>query len=68
MLTPRQKTPDLILPTVNGETFELSNETSERGTVVCFYRGLHWSNMLLEFVPYLWMFMTISIPIAEFTK
>ena len=41
MLTPRQKTPDLILPTVNGETFELSNETSERGTVVCFYRGLH---------------------------
>ena len=41
MLTPRHKTPDLILPTVNGETFELSNETSERGTVVCFYRGLH---------------------------
>ena len=41
MLTPRQKTPDLVLPTVNGETFNLANETSERGTVICFYRGLH---------------------------
>jgi hypothetical protein len=39
MLIPRQKTPNLILPTVNGETFELSNEISERGTVVSIYRG-----------------------------
>ena len=41
MLTPRQKTPNLVLPTVNGETFDLSKENSERGTVICFYRGLH---------------------------
>jgi peroxiredoxin len=41
MLTPRQKTPDLKLPLVDGGTFDLSAETSERGTVVCFYRGLH---------------------------
>ncbi|SHG52554.1 peroxiredoxin-like family protein [Cognatishimia maritima] len=41
MLTPRQKTPDLKLPLVGGGTFDLSAENSERGTVVCFYRGLH---------------------------
>ncbi|MEX3016973.1 peroxiredoxin-like family protein [Gymnodinialimonas hymeniacidonis] len=41
MLMPRQKTPDLSLPLVGGGTFDLSAETSERGTVVCFYRGLH---------------------------
>lgn len=41
MLMPRQKTPDLSLPMVGGGTFTLSAETAERGTVVCFYRGLH---------------------------
>lgn len=41
MLLPRQKTPNLNLPLVGGGTFDLSAETSERGTVVCFYRGLH---------------------------
>ncbi|MCP4817657.1 MAG: AhpC/TSA family protein [Shimia sp.] len=41
MLMPRQKTPDLTLPLLGGGTFELSAETSERGTVICFYRGLH---------------------------
>src|SRR6056300_1990666 len=41
MLIPRQKTPDLKLPTLDHGTFELSAEVSERGTVVCFYRGLH---------------------------
>lgn len=41
MLIPRQKTPNLILPTLDGTTFDLSAETSERGTVICFYRGLH---------------------------
>lgn len=41
MLMPRQKTPDLKLPLVGGGTFDLSAETSERGTLVCFYRGLH---------------------------
>lgn len=41
MLVPRQKTPDLSLTTLSGDRFDLGAETSERGTVVCFYRGLH---------------------------
>ena len=41
MLVPRQKTPDLVLPTLDHGTFDLSAETSSRGTVICFYRGLH---------------------------
>lgn len=41
MLLPRQKTPDLTLPTLDHGTFDLATETSERGTVICFYRGLH---------------------------
>ncbi|WP_127115212.1 peroxiredoxin-like family protein [Shimia sediminis] len=41
MLIPRQKTPNLTLPTLDGSRFDLSAETSERGTVICFYRGLH---------------------------
>ena len=41
MLIPRQKTPDLVLPLVGGGQFNLSDDGSERGTVVCFYRGLH---------------------------
>ncbi|UWQ31592.1 AhpC/TSA family protein [Leisingera sp. M527] len=41
MLIPRQKTPELTLPTLDHGPFDLSAETSERGTVICFYRGLH---------------------------
>lgn len=41
MLLPRQKTPDLTLQTLKDGEFNLSTESSERGTVVCFYRGLH---------------------------
>lgn len=41
MLIPRKKTPDLSVPLVGGGTFELGKDGSERGTVVCFYRGLH---------------------------
>lgn len=41
MLIPRQKTPDLTVDLVAGGTFDLASETSERGTVICFYRGLH---------------------------
>lgn len=41
MLLPRQKTPDLSIPTLDHGTFDLSDVTAERGTVVCFYRGLH---------------------------
>lgn len=41
MLIPRQKTPNLNLPTLDHGTFDLTNDGSERGTVVCFYRGLH---------------------------
>ncbi|WP_027243531.1 peroxiredoxin-like family protein [Leisingera daeponensis] len=41
MLIPRQKTPNLTLPTLDHGAFDLSSETAERGTVICFYRGLH---------------------------
>lgn len=41
MLIPRQKTPDLSLPLLGGGRFELASEASARGTVICFYRGLH---------------------------
>ena len=41
MLIPRQKTPGLALPTLDHGAFDLSTEASERGTVICFYRGLH---------------------------
>ncbi len=41
MLIPRQKTPNLDLPTLDHGRFDLSAETTERGTVICFYRGLH---------------------------
>lgn len=41
MLIPRKKTPDLSVPVAGGGTFELSKEKSDRGTVLCFYRGLH---------------------------
>ena len=41
MLMPRKPTPDLDLPLVGGGRFRLSEEGSERGTIVCFYRGLH---------------------------
>ena len=41
MLIPRQKTPDLTVPLAGGGTFDLASERAERGTVICFYRGLH---------------------------
>ena len=41
MLLPRQKTPDLTLPTLDHGAFDLASVTDERGTVICFYRGLH---------------------------
>ncbi len=41
MLLPRQKTPDLTLPTLAHGNFDLSTESSERGIIICFYRGLH---------------------------
>lgn len=41
MLIPRKKVPDLNLPMTNGETFDLATDGGERGTVICFYRGLH---------------------------
>jgi len=41
MLIPRQTTPDLTVKTLSSGIFDLAGQTSERGTVVCFYRGLH---------------------------
>lgn len=41
MLMPRQKTPDLSVPTLDHGQFDLTTDGAERGTVICFYRGLH---------------------------
>lgn len=41
MLTPRQKTPTLAVDTLSHGRFDLDAEQTERGVVVCFYRGLH---------------------------
>jgi peroxiredoxin len=41
MLIPRRKVPGLSVETLDHGRFDLASETSERGTVVCFYRGLH---------------------------
>jgi peroxiredoxin len=41
MLIPRQPVPSLIVDTVSSGTFELTNDNSEFGTLVVFYRGLH---------------------------
>jgi peroxiredoxin len=41
MLVPRQKTPGLTVKTLDHGEFDLAAEQSERGTVICFYRGLH---------------------------
>lgn len=41
MLMPRKKTPDLSLPLVGGGSFDLSSGGGEKGTLLCFYRGLH---------------------------
>ena len=52
MLLPRQKTPSLTLETLKDGEFDLANDGGERGTVICFYRGLHCpicANYLAEF-------------------
>jgi len=41
MLIPRRNVPDLSVETLDHGRFDLASETSGRGTVVCFYRGLH---------------------------
>ena len=41
MLMPRREVPSLTVETLDNGTFGLASETSERGTVICFYRGLH---------------------------
>lgn len=41
MLIPGKKTPNLSTELVGGGKFDLSNEDTRQGTVICFYRGLH---------------------------
>jgi peroxiredoxin len=41
MLLPRKPTPDLTLRLAGGGQFSLSGEAPDKGTVICFYRGLH---------------------------
>lgn len=52
MLIPRRKVPDLAVETLDHGRFDLASETSARGTVICFYRGLHCplcAKYLIEF-------------------
>lgn len=41
MLVPRQTVPALALPTLDHGAFDIGTAAPARGTVVCFYRGLH---------------------------
>ncbi len=41
MLIARQKVPELKLSLLGGGEFDLLKDGSERGTVICFFRGLH---------------------------
>jgi len=41
MPIPRQKTPALTVETLGHGTFDLGSAKPTRGTLVCFYRGLH---------------------------
>ena len=41
MLIPRQTVPALAVPTLDHGRFDLAAATPARGTVICFYRGLH---------------------------
>lgn len=41
MLMPRQAVPALSVPLLDSAKFDLATEANPRGTVVCFYRGLH---------------------------
>jgi len=40
-LIPRHTVPDLDLPLVGGGRFSLANDAGARGSLLCFYRGLH---------------------------
>lgn len=41
MLVPRQTVPALAVPTLDHGAFDIATATPARGTIVCFYRGLH---------------------------
>ncbi|NQV98171.1 MAG: AhpC/TSA family protein [Rhodospirillales bacterium] len=41
MLVPRQKTPDLEVPTLSHGNFNLAADNAKHFTLVTFYRGLH---------------------------
>jgi peroxiredoxin len=41
MIVPRQKSPELIVDTLEHGRFDLAQQKPERFTLVCFYRGLH---------------------------
>ncbi len=41
MLVPRQTVPPLTVPTLDHGAFDIATTAPARGTVVCFYRGLH---------------------------
>ncbi|MDB5761593.1 MAG: AhpC/TSA family protein [Herminiimonas sp.] len=41
MIIPGQKTPELRIDTVSGESFDLNEQHTSLMTLVCFYRGAH---------------------------
>ncbi|TVR10979.1 MAG: AhpC/TSA family protein [Salinarimonadaceae bacterium] len=41
MLVPRQTAPALTVPTLDHGAFDLTTATPKRGSILCFYRGLH---------------------------
>lgn len=41
MLVPRQIVPALTVPTLDHGAFDIATAAPARGTIVCFYRGLH---------------------------
>jgi peroxiredoxin len=41
MPTPRQPVPALAVPTLDHGPFDIATAAPQRGTVICFYRGLH---------------------------
>lgn len=61
MLLPRQITPALSVETLDHGRFDLGTETTERGTVIVVYRGLHCPIC----VPYLKTVETLVDDLAE---
>jgi peroxiredoxin len=61
MPVPRLTTPNLVLPTVGGGTFDLSKDAGPEGTLLVFYRGLHCPLCIMQLTE-------LTAELGEFTK